>query len=307
MTNITGDVWRKFLAPQKLEPATVEKLTALLRPQIKLIPTGPVEEDETPPWTSKLGGFPDLPVGADWPLHGSLDPGAPKARRRYSDTELGPLEFLAQVNLADVARVGSDLPLPTDGLLLFFYDAKEQAFGFDPADGQGRRVIYVPAGVETKRQMSASPDEILVRPLEFAPSEVLPDWLTIGDYLTDPIAQAGWRELEGLDELFDEYSSDNDGEEHVFGGWPRVIQHPMEEECESVLNGLYLGGAEDYKDPRITVFRQNAPQWRLLLQLDSDESLDWMWGDMGMVYFWCREEDIAARRFDRVWTILQCG
>jgi uncharacterized protein YwqG len=44
----------------------------------------------------------------------------------------------------------------------------------------------------------------------------------------------------------------------------------------------------------------------LLLQLDSDRDLGWQWGDMGLLYFWIPDEDLAAGRFDRVWTILQC-
>ena len=32
-----------------------------------------------------------------------------------------------------------------------------------------------------------------------------------------------------------------------------------------------------------------------------------MFGDCGRVYFCIRKEDLAARRFDRVWLILQCG
>lgn len=306
MTNITGDVWRKFLATQKLDPAVVEKLTALLRPQIKLIPKGPFEEDETPPWASKLGGFPDLPVGAAWPLHGSLEPGGPTKFERNTNWEVGPLEFLAQINLAEVARAGSGLPLPEDGLLLFFYDAREQPWGSNLSDALGWRVIYVPAGVETKRQLSATPEDVSTRPLEFAASEVLPDWFSIGDHLDEESA-AVWPELDGLEELFDEHSGDNHGEDHAFGGWPHVIQHAMELECEMAAQGLKEGRSDPYEDPRMPVIRENAPQWRLLLQLDSDDMLDWMWGDMGMVYFWCREEDIAARRFDRVWTILQCG
>ena len=306
MTNITGEALRKFLATQKLKPTLVEKLTALLRPQIKLIPTGPFEEDETPPWASKLGGFPDLPVGAAWPLHGSLEPGGPTNFERNTNWEVGPLEFLAQINLADVARVGSGLPLPEEGLLLFFYDAREQAMGFEQTDALGRRVIYVPAGAETTRQLNATPEDVYTRPLEFLASEVMPDWFSIRDHLGEALAIV-WAELDGVDELFDEFSADNDGEEHVFGGWPRVIQNPMELECEMVTQGLKEGRSDPYNDPRMATVQEDARQWRLLLQLDSDESLDWMWGDMGMVYFWCREEDIAARRFDRVWTILQCG
>ena len=51
---------------------------------------------------------------------------------------------------------------------------------------------------------------------------------------------------------------------------------------------------------------EGAPEWRLLLQLDSDEAVDVMWGDVGTLYFWIRESDARAARFDRTWLILQC-
>ena len=56
--------------------------------------------------------------------------------------------------------------------------------------------------------------------------------------------------------------------------------------------------------------RRLAPgekDWRLLLQVDTDEQLGLMWGDCGLIYFWIREQDAAARRFDRAWVILQCS
>ena len=32
-----------------------------------------------------------------------------------------------------------------------------------------------------------------------------------------------------------------------------------------------------------------------------------MFGDCGMLYFYIRKEDLAARRFDNVHFVLQCG
>ncbi|MGN0700170.1 MAG: DUF1963 domain-containing protein [Oscillospiraceae bacterium] len=32
-----------------------------------------------------------------------------------------------------------------------------------------------------------------------------------------------------------------------------------------------------------------------------------MFGDCGHIYFWIRKADLAARNFDNVWLILQCG
>lgn len=31
-----------------------------------------------------------------------------------------------------------------------------------------------------------------------------------------------------------------------------------------------------------------------------------MWGDAGILYFWVREQEAAAGRFDNAWAILQC-
>ena len=38
----------------------------------------------------------------------------------------------------------------------------------------------------------------------------------------------------------------------------------------------------------------------LLLQLDSDETMDLMWGDMGVGHFFIREKDLLARDFSKV-------
>ena len=65
---------------------------------------------------------------------------------------------------------------------------------------------------------------------------------------------------------------------HVLGGWPRVIQNPMELECELVTNGINTDDPEGYADPCVVELRKRAGDWRLLLQLDSSDDLDWMWG-----------------------------
>jgi uncharacterized protein YwqG len=50
-----------------------------------------------------------------------------------------------------------------------------------------------------------------------------------------------------------------------------------------------------------------AADWRLLLQIDTDEDgPGWMWGDVGRIYFWIKKHDLALRRFADVWLILQC-
>jgi uncharacterized protein YwqG len=38
----------------------------------------------------------------------------------------------------------------------------------------------------------------------------------------------------------------------------------------------------------------------LLLQLHSDQLVNWMWGDRGVVQFWISEEDLLAQNWDAV-------
>ena len=53
-----------------------------------------------------------------------------------------------------------------------------------------------------------------------------------------------------------------------------------------------------------------APGKVLLLQLDSDQGDDyspgWMWGDVGIVYFWISPQDLAKKNFDNVELYLEC-
>jgi uncharacterized protein YwqG len=44
----------------------------------------------------------------------------------------------------------------------------------------------------------------------------------------------------------------------------------------------------------------------MLLQVDSDERTDMQWGDGGRIYFWMRQADLAARRWNESWLHLQC-
>ena len=74
--------------------------------------------------------------------------------------------------------------------------------------------------------------------------------------------------------------------------------------CRS--NGLYCSDASGYKDPRAKELESGAKDWRLLLQIDSDDKASMMWGDSGRLYFWIRQDDLQNKRFEKTWVILQC-
>jgi uncharacterized protein YwqG len=95
---------------------------------------------------------------------------------------------------------------------------------------------------------------------------------------------------------------------HQILGHPRPVQGDgMELECQLATNGIYLGGPEGYQDPRRAALEASAKDWKLLLQLDTDDDTGWMWGDVGTLYFWIREQDAARADFSKVWMVFQCS
>jgi uncharacterized protein YwqG len=70
------------------------------------------------------------------------------------------------------------------------------------------------------------------------------------------------------------------------------IQGPVEAEMD-----YWLG--EDH-------FAMDGP-WRVLMQIDSDNAANMMWGDAGTLYFMAREEWLRRFEWDRVWCVMQCS
>ncbi|MGH2609888.1 MAG: DUF1963 domain-containing protein [Tepidiformaceae bacterium] len=93
----------------------------------------------------------------------------------------------------------------------------------------------------------------------------------------------------------------------MLGGYPDQIQGDMMLECAMVGAGLYCGDAKAFEDPRVPELCREAREWRLLFQVPSCGAAAMMWGDEGCLYFWIRENDLRAQRFERCWMMLQCG
>jgi uncharacterized protein YwqG len=139
------------------------------------------------------------------------------------------------------------------------------------------------------------------RNVAFRPIQVLPSWER------DVV-----RALELSDKESDSYcdlTASVFGKEpaHQVSGYPSPVQgDDMELECQLVTNGLYCGDAKGYKDERAEALKLGAANWRLLFQMDSDDALDAMWGDLGSIYYWVEEHAARAGKFENTWLILQC-
>jgi uncharacterized protein YwqG len=224
-----------------------------------------------------------------------------------------PLSFLGQVRLAELAR--PDFEPTSEGLLAFFYEADgQEAWGFDPGDRGAWRVVNVrDFDSAAERVAPAGALTFPTRGVDAAEEYTAPDpWEPAFVDVFNPEEEiyANLPELDKLWELAKFGICDTratGGPIHQAFGWPEVIQSPMQLDVQLAANGIYVGEPEGYDDPRVELLAPSANDWRLFLQLDSDDDLGWMWGDVGRLYFWIRDADLRAGRYESTWCVLQCS
>ena len=88
-----------------------------------------------------------------------------------------------------------------------------------------------------------------------------------------------------------------------------LIQNAIWEECELASTGTYTGrGFPKMSGAERADLARRGEEWTLLFQFGSilDGEDEVMFGDLGSIFFCIRKEDLAARKFDDVWLILQC-
>ena len=234
---------------------------------------------------SRLGGLPAIEGRYDWP-----------------QWQGRPLSFVAHIELAEIAAAARFDWLPEDGRLLFFYDVEQDAWGFDPKDKGAWAVYFDPS------EQAA------------APAEPPPELAAHGRYpevAIEAVESVSFPGPERLGEAIGELSDDewdavderrrSDLPAHQIGGYPSPVQgEGMELECQLASNGVYVGDPAGYSSPEAQALQAGASDWLLLLQIDSNDAADMVWGDAGMLYFWIRRQDAANKDFSKVWMVLQC-
>jgi uncharacterized protein YwqG len=277
------DLVRATLADAGLE-GVADRILGLARPAVRLSRER-ARDQRLVPGASKIGGFPDLPPGAEWPTW---------ADRR--------LPLLAQINLTDLHPFGFCDVLPREGLLQFFYDDEHGTWGFDPKDRGSWCVRFEPS----VQGLVRTPSDKHFPSCRLTSSAVT----TLADWNSHDFQQLGLSRQElltyfgVLDDL--EAREPEPGPLHQILGNPAAIQGDMQLESQLVSNGLYCGNASGYQDPRAKELEPGAADWRLLFQLDSDDEAEMMWGDGGRLYFWITNESLESREFDKSWMVLQC-
>ena len=248
------------LAPRHLHAALIE----LLRPAIALKATR-ADDADIAVGASKFGGTPDVPAGFEWPMWWQV-----------------PINFMAQINLDEIAAFDIEDVLPSSGVLSFFYydyDAEEEepllVHGLAEEAGAWR-VFHFTSSLERtagpqgwKREFpmgSGRMTDSLVVDLPQRPLAISESW-----------TNEEWQTYESLIEHF------AIEEPHLMLGYP--IPHWWDARIDAA---------------RITG-RGEAADWNLLLQLNSDEELNWSWGDVGSLFYLIHRDDLKANDFSKVW------
>lgn len=267
-------------------------LEASERPVLRLA----ADPGRTPkPWESQVGGTPYRRLGSPWPVSREDEP--------------RPLVFLAQLNFAEINPEGRALPdFPSTGLLQFFIlnaDFYGAELSFDWTDDTGFRVLYLPDVVEDVTKLDRSvppisvPDDLWFE-LPFDPPHHAYDqrpW---------PVPAVALRAVPDREPI----SGADEGRAALLGLPAQVWD---DEAASAKVSALYalspgghkVGGFPDFTqpDPR----NDSERGWPLLLQLDSDPSLNLLWGDRGTANFFIRPEDLEKLDFSRVAYHWDCG
>jgi uncharacterized protein YwqG len=254
----------------------------IAKPAIRLNTT-PVDEAALVAGSSKLGGLPDLPPALSWPDWRGL-----------------PQSFIGQIRLADVRPYDINHVLPADGMLWFFYDARQETYGDTPADRGGWRVFFSDAAAHLQRL--PAPAALPPTARFHVASLTFTGEMTLSQFPDMEIPHFDWTEDEQhkYETLLSDLQARRAQPEHQLLGFPDTIQDDMRLECQLASHGI-----TDPDSSAAAALAKGASDWQLLLQIDSDDRLGMRWGDNGLIYYWITSANLQARHFDETWLVLQ--
>lgn len=252
------------------------------------IHTFPITSDEELPiGSSRIGGKPDLPKNIQWPgWNGSS------------------LSFIAQINLAELTVFDIEQELPNEGILFFFFDQTQQAWGDRPDQKDGFRTIFL-HNIEEPLCPREFPNDLEAEArfpavkVHYSQEWSIPGWEVVSHGYRRFLSDEEWEYYNNLE--------GGQGEINKLLGHPKLIQGPiMEKECEMVAHGIGFASPE-YKDELFMAkIEQAKHRWKLLFQIDSIRDCNMMWGDVGRLYYWIDRNSLKNRDFGNIWVILQC-
>lgn len=260
-----------------------EQIIAALKPCIRLT-TVPRTTKDFPVGVSRFGGIPDLPKSIEYPSF-----------------EGRPLTFLAQLNLEELSSFDTNKLLPSAGILFFFYDAEKQPWWME-GDKRAWKVIHFNGDTSELMRHEVNtivPEEYCFKSRQVKPKLEyhLPSWendaFDMIDFKTDDDEETYMDLVSDIQQLDAKEENEREPVHKIFS-YPDEIQGKVSD------NWLL-----DYEK-----IHRNYPksdnEWILLLQVDTDDELEMMWGDGGTLYFGILKDDLINKRFEEVYFRLQC-
>lgn len=236
------------------------------------------------PRASHLGGSALTVPGETWPAN---------ARSQVP---------LALVAVLDLAELKAPAPLPPDGSLVFYYDAK----GPEVEDSRptshwmditvNAEVRWIPAGTPTAEV--APPATTLTYPRRSLAGHLTP---TYGGY------GGGYPSLVATQRMYDRAANIVSGIEST-SWWTEQLLGASQDLQGAVVEEIpYWFKTKKYASERdrYSAEERAGKGWTLLAQISGANSDEMYFGDMGIVSYLVPTTDLAARRFDRVVAILQ--
>jgi len=256
--------------------------------------------DALPLGTSRLGGIPDVPEDFEWPTR-----------------EDKPLTFIMQLRLSDLAQYDLESVLPTNGWLYYFYDVDKQPWGFHGQES-GWSVTYIKD--ETTKLSRISYPKTQHQAFEL---KALPLFLLSFNRILS-VPSAVWEHPYGYQTYhalaFNDYDEENAymyfsfdfspeaSPSHQILGYANHIQYAVEYDCFMAQYPEHDEQSIFHKLNEDSQARSKVmDEWQFLFQIDSDEDLGLICGDMGMLYICIPKDSLAKHQFDDCWTILQCS
>ncbi|GAC1479286.1 MAG: YwqG family protein [Ktedonobacteraceae bacterium] len=260
----------------------VPHLNVITRPAIHAAST-PVEDATLHVGASKIGGLPDLAPGVEWPEWQGV-----------------PQSFVGQIRLEEVRQYDVEKVLPAQGLLTFFYNAKQDTYGEGVGDAGSWRIFFTEDTAHLKR--TPTPQALPASSLFKASSLTFSSQLTLSAQPQLEVPGLPWTQADQqrYDPIFAQFGTDTSDTtpRHQLLGHPLTLQDDMRLQCETASQGI----TDNTNSPELA---SKALRWQLLFQIDNDERIGMQWASSGLLYYWMTREDLQARNFEGSWLVLQ--
>jgi uncharacterized protein YwqG len=211
--------------------------------------------------------------------HDSRLGGRPKVTEDFAWPVEGgrPLSLLGVLHLSSMGAVDPTGDLRGRGYLDLFFDVDRPELPVGLCPDGAFRVLHADASVFEERDTPSGAQQYPAVAFEPVVQTSVPH--------PDEPEVAGLLERYGnkLRKAHDDLIEAAGAPRHRMFGWPDLVSGPM----------------------RPTLPKLRAGEWRLLAQLDSDDELEWSWGNVGRLFLWVPARDLPKRRFDRCRLVLQ--